>query len=447
MSTKSIGVALVGCGTVGGATAKIIVDNTAKIAARSGVELQLLHIVDRSYARADELGITEGARTSDLAVVCADPNVDVVLELVGGLTTAKSIIEQALRAGKHVVTANKALLAHHGAELLALAADNGVCIGFEASCGGGIPIIRALYDGLAANHIDAIYGIVNGTCNYILTEMIHNGADYPTALAQAQKAGLAEADPTLDVSGVDSAHKIAIMASLAFGVNIEFASIPVSGIDSLDLKDVLYAARLGYSVKLLAIADRRDNGVMLRVRPAFIAKEHPLAWVSGPFNAVSVYGNTTGHTMYYGRGAGGMPTGSAVVADIISLALGSIPAVYRSSPALRGGAKEVAVIPVSELESRYYLRIMVADSPGALADITGIFGRYGISIASVHQDEPTDSDNGGSTAPVPVVVVLHTAKEQDVLAARDNINALESTAEVSSVIAIVDEHEEGIATH
>ena len=445
MTTKSIGVALVGCGTVGGAAAKIIVNDAREIAARTGVELQLLHIVDRSYAHADELGITEAARTSDLAVVCADPKVDVVLELVGGLTVAKSIIEQALRAGKHVVTANKALLAHHGAELLALAADNGVCIGFEASCGGGIPIIRALYDGLAANRIDAIYGIVNGTCNYILTEMIHHGADYPTALAQAQKAGLAEADPSLDVSGVDSAHKIAIMASLAFGVDVEFDSIPVAGIDSLDLKDVLYASRLGYAVKLLAIADRRENGVMLHVRPAFIAKEHPLAWVSGPFNAVSVYGSTTGHTMYYGRGAGGRPTGSAVVADIVSLGLGAIPAVYRGSPALRGATKKAQVIPVSELESRYYLRIMVADSPGALADITGIFGRYGISIASVHQDEPADSDNGGSAAPVPVVVVLHTAREQDVLAARDKINALESTAEVSSVIAIVDEHEEDLS--
>lgn len=442
MLTKTIGVALVGCGTVGGASAKIIVDDAQQIAARTGVNLRLLHIVDRSYTRAEELGITEGARTSDLSVVCADPEVHVVLELVGGLTAAKSIIEQALRAGKHVVTANKALLAHHGAELLALAAENGVCIGFEASCGGGIPIVRALYDGLAANRVDAIYGIVNGTCNYILTEMIHNGADYPTALAQAQQAGLAEADPTLDVSGIDSAHKIAIMASLAFGVNIEFESIPVSGIDSLDLKDVLYASRLGYAVKLLAIADRRENGVMLHVRPAFIAKEHPLAWVSGPFNAVSVYGNTTGHTMYYGRGAGGLPTGSAVVADIVSIGLGAMPAVYRSSPALRGEAKKAQVIPISELESRYYLRIMVADSPGALADITGIFGSYGISIASVHQDEPAESENGGSAPPVPVVVVLHTAKEQDVLAARDKINALESTAEVSSVIAIVDEHEE-----
>ncbi|MBT3201048.1 MAG: homoserine dehydrogenase, partial [Phycisphaerales bacterium] len=307
---KSTGVAIVGCGTVGGAAATLLTRDAKLISERCGSQIQLRYVIDVDFSVAEELGIDESLFCTDLDKALADDSVQVVAELVGGTTIAKTIIEKALNAGKHVVTANKALLAHHGTELWALARKNGVCIAFEGSCAGGIPIIQSLCGGLLGNRIDAIFGIVNGTCNYILSEMTTRGQSYSEALADAQADGLAEADPTLDVAGVDSAHKIAIMAALAFGRQIDFDAIPANGIDSLDTMEIRFGQELGYVVKLLAIAQRQSDGLSLRVRPAFISKEHPLAWVSGPFNAVSVYGHATGHTMYYGRGAGGLPTAS-----------------------------------------------------------------------------------------------------------------------------------------
>ena len=382
-----LNIALVGCGTVGSAVAQILTRDQDVLGRRSAPALRLKYIVDVNFDRARKAGLDESLFCRDLSTALQDPTVGAVVELVGGTTIARDVFTQALQAGKHVVTANKALLATTGGDLFALARENGVSIGLEASCAGGIPIIRALTDGLAANRIEAIYGIVNGTCNYILTEMIDEGMDYAQALSQAQQLGLAVADPTLDVSGGDSAHKLAIMASLAFKQAVRLEDIPVEGIDQLELCDVAYAQELGYVVKLLAIARRQRDGLSLRVCPAFIPAEHPLAWVAGPFNAVSVYGHATGHTMYYGRGAGGMPTASAVVADLMSLAVGAGPAWFENLKVWPDLNVPAVQLPLEAVQTRFYLRIVCRDEPGVLASIAHILGNHEISISSVLQHE------------------------------------------------------------
>jgi homoserine dehydrogenase len=438
---STTGVAIVGCGTVGGATATLLTRDAPLLAERLGAGLELRHVVDVDFSHARELGLDEKLFREDLSEALADEQVGVVAELIGGTDVARKVTEQSLRAGKHVVTANKALLAHHGAELLALARECGVCIGFEASCGGGIPIVRALTDGLIANRIDALFGIVNGTCNYILTEMTQQGAAYADALAQAQAGGLAEADPTLDVSGVDSAHKLAILAALAFARKMDFDAIPVEGIDTLRALDVGYGQELGYVIKLLAIAQRRSDGLSLRVRPAFISREHPLAWVSGPFNAVSVYGHATGHTMYYGRGAGDMPTGSAVVSDIAAIAMGTTARQFERLALWPDQAAPADQLPAEAIRSRYYLRMMAEDRPGVLAQIADILGRHDISIRSVLQHEPpaAAADEG-----VPVVITTHTAVEGGLRKAIAEVDALDVIKADTVCIGIVDEHPEDL---
>lgn len=446
MASPSSRIALVGCGTVGGATAAALLKDQALLSERVGHELELRHIVDRDFSHARALGLPESLFEPDLQTALNDVDVSIVVELVGGTEVAKEITERAISAGKHVVTANKALLAHHGADLIEKARSNGVTIAFEASCGGGIPIIRALYDGLVANRIEALYGIVNGTCNFILTEMVGRGESYSDALEQAQASGLAEADPTLDVSGLDSAHKIAIMAALAFQRRIDFDGIPVQGIDTLELQDVMYAGRLGYVVKLLAIAHQEEDGISIRVRPSFISREHPLAWVSGPFNAISVYGHATGHTMYYGRGAGALPTASAVVSDIACTAAGIYQGFFEKRGVWPDRVEDARRLSNREITSRYYVRIMVSDSPGTLAQIASIFGNHRISIASVLQEELTEAARLRVADPlvVPVVITVHEAREENMLEALKEIDALDAVAEPSVMINIVDEHPESV---
>ena len=440
-SGKKYSIAIVGCGTVGGATALLLTRDRDLVVERSGVQLHLKHIADLDFTHAESLGIDSSLFTRNVEEVAKDPEVDIAVELIGGTTIAKTVTEGLLDAGKHVVTANKALLAHHGSELIARARKNGVSLSFEASCGGGIPLVRALYDGLIANRIDALYGIVNGTCNYILTSMITRGRSYDEALKRAQVRGLAEADPTLDVSGVDSAHKLAIMASLAFGQGIDFDSIPVEGIDTLKEVDVSYGRELGYIIKLLAIAQRADEGFFLRVRPSFIALDHPLAWISGPFNAVSVYGHAVGHTMYYGRGAGGSPTASAVVADIVATAVGSSTASFEKLGLWPDLSRPANILPEEQLSSRYYIRVTVVDRPGVFAQLAAILGKHQISISSVLQKEPPVEAEGSS---VPVVITTHQAREGEIRNALDEIDALEVSTEKSVCINIIDEHEETI---
>lgn len=433
-------VAIVGCGTVGSAVAAALVRDEAYLKEKTGIALKLKYIVDIDFTRAAQLGLPGILFEKDLNKVLSDKEIQTVVELVGGTGFAKDVIKKALLAGKNAVTANKALLAHYGHELYPLAREKGVALAFEASCGGGIPIIRALYDGLIANRIDALFGILNGTCNYILTEMTQKGRSYRDVLAQAQRDGLAEADPTLDVSGMDTAHKVAILASLAFGKKVDLAGIPVQGIDTLDAADVAFGSELGYTVKLLGIAERLDNGLSLRVRPTFIAHDHPLAWVSGPFNAISVYGSVVGHTMYYGRGAGGSATSSAVIADLVSCGLGTAGAVFgklRIWPDVTAPAVQLAV---QKIISRYYLRLMVEDKPGVFASLASILGKYSISISSVLQKEPHDE----AEKVVPVVITTHRALEGDVSRAMDEIAALPSSRGAGVCIGILDEHEETI---
>jgi homoserine dehydrogenase len=341
-----------------------------------------------------------------------------------------------------VVTANKALVAQRGTELFAIAREAGRSLAFEASCGGGIPLIRALIDGLAGNRIESLYGIVNGTCNFILSEMISKAIGYKEALSMAQAQGLAEADPTLDVNGQDSAHKIAIMASLAFGARVDVKRIPVTGIDTLELEDVTWAQRLGYVPKLLAVAERSESGVTIRVRPSFVPDSHPLAWVSGPFNAVSVYSFPTGHTMYYGRGAGGSATAGAIVADLLSIATGAYPRLFDTACFWPDQTREVHQNAPGEISGRYYVRALVEDRPGTMGNMATIYGRHGIGLASVHQDETSDSESHDASAPVPVVVVTHHATEDNLINAVQEINALQQVHGSCSIISIIDEPEE-----
>jgi len=435
---QKTGVALVGCGVVGTGVVKLLLEDADLLETRSGVRLELRHLVDVDFTRARAAGVDESLLRSDLTEALADKQTAVVIELVGGTTIARTIVSQALSAGKHVVTANKALLAHHGPELFALARQNGVCIGFEASCVGGVPVIGALTRGLLANDIEALYGIVNGTCNYILSNMTSSRAAYADVLAEAQAAGLAEADPTLDVAGIDSAHKLTILAALAFGKRIDLDAIAVEGIEHLDTIDIRYGMELGYTVKLLAIACRQAEGLSLRVHPAFIRNDHPLAGVADAFNAVSVYGHTTGHTLYYGRGAGSRPTASAVVADVLAVATGLLPGQFAQLGIWPDRTEPARQLPMAQVRGPYYLRVTCKDVPGVLAQIADILGRHEISIASALQHKAP----AGQTAGVPVVVTTHEAVEGNVEAARRQIDALESVKAPTVIVRIVPEHEE-----
>ena len=440
--TTPIGIAILGCGTVGGATALALIKDKELLQEKTGLSLNLKYIVDANFDNAVKLGLNKKLFETRLAAVLEDPEISIVVELIGGTGIAKEFIEKALLAKKHVVTANKALLAYAGPDLLKLARKNHVTLAFEGSCGGGIPIIRALCDGLIANRIDAMYGIVNGTCNYILTQMI-KGLSYKDALLEAQAAGFAEANPALDVSGLDSAHKLAILASLAFGEKINFEGIPVTGIDSLQAMDVEFGKQLGYVVKLIAMALRLDGGLYLRVHPVFISREHPLAWISGPFNAISVYGHKTGHTMYYGRGAGGSPTSSAVIADITSCAVGTQRLLFRNLGIWSDRTKKAKLVSYGEICSRFYLRFMVKDAAGVLAKIAAALGKNGISIASVLQKESPE-DSGKQRAKVPVVITTHVAKEKNVRKALASLRAAKIAAEDPVCLHIVEERDENL---
>ena len=439
--SEECGVVIVGCGTVGGAAAKTLTESAEHLAGRIGVPLPLRGIVDVNFDHARELSLDEGLFSEDLEAMLARDDVQIVVELVGGTTIAKDVVAQALRAGKHVVTANKALLAHHGAELWALARANDVCIAFEASCAGAIPVIAALTGELAADRVEAIYGVVNGTCNFILTAMAEDQRSYADVLADAQQRGLAEADPTLDVDGTDSAHKLAIMAALAFGRRIDFDKIYVEGIDRLELQDIHYGGELGYLVKLLTIARWQGEGLSLRVHPAFISTKHPLARVSGAFNAVSVYADNSGHTMYYGLGAGGAPTSAAVVGDIASVALGNAQRNFASLGIWPDRSEPAEQLDIASVRGRYYLRLQVADQPGVFAAVAKILGDRQISISSVLQHE---SAGDAAAEGAPVVITTYEALEGDVRKAIEDINGLEVIKAPCVCIRMVAEHPERV---
>ncbi|MGM0471722.1 MAG: homoserine dehydrogenase [Bacillota bacterium] len=429
MGSSEIKVAILGLGTVGSGVARILLENTNEINQRIDSKLQLAKVLDKDLIRKREVELPPELLTDDPADVLDDPEIDIVVETIGGVGAAKDFVIEALEAGKHVVTANKEMIAKHGSQLLDLAAENKVDLYFEASVGGGIPIIRSLKESLTADHIEEVMGIVNGTTNYILTKMIQEGADFDTVLAEAQEKGYAEADPTADIAGYDAAYKLAILSAIAFNSRINIEEIYLEGISDINQKDICYAKELGYTLKLLAIGKEIDGEIEARVHPTMIPQDHPLATVNDVFNAVFVNGQATGELMYYGRGAGSMPTASAVMADVIDIARNiDYGATTRVGCSCYDNKK---FKPISETSSKYYIRLAVKDEPGVLATVSGIFGENNVSIESVIQKGEIESS-------VPLVLVTHKVSEGDMQCALDEIKDLEQVKEVCSLIRVED---------
>ena len=428
-----IGVGLIGFGTVGTGVARVLIDNAEVIRRRVGVPIRLVRIADLDITRDRGVAIPSGVLTTDIQQVLEDPRVDIVIELMGGYDLAKRVILDAVQRGKHVVTANKALLAVHGEEIFAAASRRGIDLGFEASVGGGIPVIRALMEGLAANNIQSIYGIINGTSNYILSRMTSEGQRFEVVLEEAKRAGYAEADPTFDVAGTDSAHKLTIMVGLAYGTPVNFKEIYTEGITGLTPLDIAYAKEFGFTIKLLAIAKFSDGEIEARVHPTMVPSASQIAKVDGVYNAIQLVGDAVEDVVLYGRGAGSMPTGSAVVSDVMSIARDLLKnATGRVPPASYqpDSRRPLRIRPMEEITSLYYIRFMVLDRPGVLSQIAGVLGRYSISISSVLQQGRKE----GQT--VPVVIMTHMAKERDIQNALREINPMPYISEPTTLIRV-----------
>jgi homoserine dehydrogenase len=433
LAKKDIGVGLVGFGTIGTGVVKVLREHAAGIRTRLGVPLRLAGIADLDIKTNRGVKVPRELLTTDARALIHDPSVDVVVELIGGLEPARTFQLEALKAGKPVVTANKAVLSAHGVELAAAAEKAGVALGFEASVGGGIPIIRALRESLAGDRNLEVYGIVNGTCNYILTEMAAGNGEFADVLARAQKMGLAEADPGYDVDGLDSLHKLVILAALAFGKLVDPKAVHVEGIRSVSGIDMAYARDFGYTIKLLAVARETPSGIEARVHPAMVPNNHLLAKVDGPFNAVCLRGSALGTSIYYGRGAGMMPTATAVVADIIdagrALLAGHAPLVAPYGQPAAALAK-ARVVDMAGTEHEHYIRFQLSDKPGALAKITTILAKAGVSIATVAQHEKP------SKGAVPVVMRTHRTKEAGLSRALGQIAKLDEVRSRPVVIRV-----------
>ncbi len=427
---RTIRVGLIGLGTVGSGVVEILSRHGEDFRHRAGVDIRLTRFADRSTERFTALGLDPARCTTDAFEVTADPDVDVVIELIGGTGVARDVVLSALKAGKSVVTANKALLATHGEEIMEAAEAAGVDIRFEASVGGGIPIIGPLKHSLTSNEITRVMGIVNGTTNYMLTRMGEDGLDYATALAEAQAKGFAEADPTADVDGHDAAAKIAILASIAFNSRVTLDQVPAEGIRQLAPADIEYAREIGYRVKLLAIANRTSEGIDIRVHPTMIPAAHPLASVNGVYNAIYVVGDAVGETMFFGEGAGSLPAASAVVGDLVEVArdlqAGCRPLVGCTC------TEHHPVRDIATLRTRYYVRLLVVDAPGVLAACAKVFGDHGVSLSSVIQR----GEEGAEFAEL--VFVTHCAREADVRASLEQIGASASVRDVGAVIRVED---------
>ena len=434
MAERIVKIGLAGFGTVGSGVAKLIIEDADSIAAKTGLRLEMACVVDIDTTSARPIKLPEGILTDDMSRLLSDDTIQIGVEMIGGTDAARQVQLKMLEAGKDVVTANKALLAEHGNELYRAAHENNRCIAFEASCAGGIPIVSAIRTGLAANNITSMYGIVNGTCNYILSNMTSKNQDFAEALAKAQEKGYAEADPTLDISGGDSAHKLAILASIAFGYEISLDDIFVEGIEGISKDDIRYGAEMGYCLKLLAIGQKDEqNRISLRVHPSFIARDSSLARVEGPFNAVSIFGDAVGQVMFYGRGAGMMATASAVVADIIDVALGNSATTFAHSN-LRPRSETAPLIEkIDNLVSRSYIRIMCRDHAGVVAQWSRVLADHEVSISGAIQHEDTGPDNT-----VPVVIATHPARQQNVAAALEDMEKLDVVGAKPVCIRIVD---------
>ena len=442
MISERVRIGLLGCGNVGAALVELIDSRRDAIAARTGVRLEVARVAVRSLAKERAVEVPADVLTLDAAGVVIDPDIDVVVEVIGGIEPARELVLAALKAGKPVVTGNKELLANVGADLFAAAEEAGVDLLFEAAVAGGIPFIRPLRESLAGERIDRIMGIVNGTTNYILTRMTEAGASYADALGEAQSLGYAERDPTADVEGHDAAAKAAIIASIAFGVRVVAGDVYDEGISRITTADIDYAAKMGYVVKLLAIAEQHDGAgdpeadggaarggtrgeVAVRVHPAMVPADHPLASVRDSFNAVFVEGAAVGDLMFYGRGAGGAPTASAVLGDVIDAALNRT----RGSHASIGTLAKARIRPIDEVESAYYLNLDVFDRPGVLAAVAGVFGRHDVSIRSMEQE--------GLGGEARLVFITHVAREAAVQATIRDLHHLDAVDRITSVLRVV----------
>ncbi|MFM2395866.1 MAG: hypothetical protein RLZZ434_448 [Pseudomonadota bacterium] len=419
---KQLNVGILGLGTVGGGTYTVLTRNAAEITRRSGYAINVVQVADKNLALAQSVTAGKVPLTDDVFAVVNNPAVDVVVELIGGYTLSKELVLQAIANGKHVVTANKALLAVHGNEIFAAAQARGVMVAFEAAVAGGIPIIKALREGLGANRIEWLAGIINGTTNFILSEMREKGLSFIDVLGEAQRLGYAEADPTFDVEGIDAAHKLTIMSAIAFGMPMKFDQAYTEGISKLQQTDIKYAHELGYSVKLLGITKRSEAGVELRVHPTLISEKRLVANVNGAMNAVVVKGDAVGPTLYYGAGAGAEPTASSVVADLMDVARLADASAAQRVPYLgfqAGQLNDLPILPIAAIHSAYYLRLRASDKPGVLAGVTKILADRNISIDAMLQKEPADNETEAD-----IVILTHLTQEKNMDAGIAEIEAL-----------------------
>lgn len=421
---QSVKIGILGLGTVGSGTVNVLTRNSREISRRAGRDIEIYRAADRDLDKPKSCDTSNINLTDDAFEVINDPDIQIVVELIGGTGIAKDLVTQAIENGKHVVTANKALIAMHGNELFALAQEKGVTIAFEAAVAGGIPIIKAMREGLAGNRIEWLAGIINGTGNFILTEMREKGRDFADVLAEAQALGYAEADPTFDIEGIDAAHKLTIMASIAFGIPLQYYKCYTEGISKISQEDVQYAAELGYRIKHLGIAKKTASGVELRVHPTLIPQRRLIANVNGVMNAVVVKGDAVGPTLYYGAGAGSDATASAVVADIVDIvrALTTDPENRVPHLAFQPDAlKDTPILPMNEVVTSYYLRIQTLDKPGVLADITRILSEEGINIEAILQKQPEEHEGM-----VPIIMLTQAVVEKNMDRAIAQIEALDT---------------------
>jgi homoserine dehydrogenase len=433
---KQINIGLLGCGTVGTGVAKLLIENKELLTARVGSYLNLKWIADLDTRSDRGIVFPEGVLISDAEKVVNDPEIDVVIEMIGGEGAAKDLILKAIDNGKHIVTANKALLASQGNELFAAAAQKRVDLAFEASVGGCMPTIKSMRESLVANHIKSMTGILNGTCNYILSKITDEGITFERALAKAQQNGYAEADPTLDVEGFDTAHKIAILTALAYGMEINLNDVYIEGISRITPMDIEFAGQFGYRIKLLAISKVQKDSVEARVHPTMIPFNNLLTSVNGTVNAITVSGDAVGDILLYGRGAGMMPTASAVISDVVDIARNILSGTVQRIPALSyqwENIRKIPILSIDDLVTHYYFRFSALDRPGVLSAISGILGNYDISIQSVHQKGR--KTNGA----VPLVMLTHFAKEADVKRALNEISRLKVVSDEPVLIRIEDE--------
>jgi homoserine dehydrogenase len=421
---KPIQVGLLGIGTVGSGVFTVLARNQEEIKRRAGRGIRIHTVADLNTQRAQELVKGQAEVVDDARKVIQNPEIDIVVELIGGYGIAKDLVLEAIAAGKHVVTANKALIAVHGNEIFKAAYAKGVMVAFEAAVAGGIPIIKALREGLSANRIEWIAGIINGTTNFILSEMRDKGLDFNTVLKEAQRLGYAEADPTFDIEGIDAAHKATIMSAIAFGVPMQFAQAHVEGITKLSAVDIKYAEQLGYRIKLLGITKKNPNGIELRVHPTLVPTKRLLANVEGAMNAVQVHGDAVGTTLYYGKGAGSEPTASAVIADLVDVTRLQTADPENRVPHLAfqpDAVQNIPILPMAEVTTSYYLRLAVADQAGVLAEITRILAAHGVSIDALLQKEAAEGESQTD-----LVILTHETKEKNMMAAITEMQALKT---------------------